>query len=153
MRKNISRRIIIVSSVFLAAGILLASCGEKDRTESAAIPWSGDVSVAVSKAHSKEGIVMVDFTAVWCPPCRAMEDSTFSDPGVVKKATLFIPVRVDVDKQREVAEKYGGNARKYGGIGIPNILFLDDKGLKIKQVVGYHDPQRFIAVMDSVLAM
>lgn len=80
-------------------------------------------------------------------------DSTFSDPGVVAKAASFIPVRVDVDKQREVAEKYGGNARKYGGIGIPNILFLDGKGVKFKQVVGYHGPQKFIAVMDSVLAM
>ena len=62
-------------------------------------------------------------------------------------------MRVDVDAQREVAEKYGGNARKYGGIGIPNILFLDGDGIKIKQVVGYHGPQQLISVMDSVLTL
>ena len=80
-----------------------------------------------------------------------MEDSTFSDPGGIKKAASFIHVRVDVYKERETYEKYGVNARKCGGIGIPNILFLDGKGNKIKQVVGYQGAKKFIAVMDSVL--
>ena len=153
MRRNATMRIAFVTSVLLAAFILLSGCGEKDQTGKSMIPWNSDLSAAVSKAKSENSIVMVDFTAVWCPPCRAMEDSTFSDPSVVKKSSSFIPVRVDVDKQREVAEKYGGNARKYGGIGIPNILFLDGEGRRIKQVVGYHGPQKFIAVMDSVLSM
>jgi thiol:disulfide interchange protein DsbD len=135
-----------------AAVLLAASCSGEKEAGTADIPWESDVAAAVTKA-GPDGIVMVDFTAVWCPPCRAMEDSTFSDPDVVKKAGSFIPVRIDVDEQREVAEKYGGNARKYGGIGIPNILFLDGKGRTLKQVVGYHGPERFIAVMDTVLAM
>jgi thiol:disulfide interchange protein DsbD len=145
--------IAFTSSIILAAMILLAGCGGKDLPDDTAIPWSSDLSAAIAKAHSENGIVMVDFTAVWCPPCRAMEDSTFGVPDVVKKASSFIPVRIDVDAQREVAEKYGGNARKYGGIGIPNILFLDGEGHRIKQVVGYHGPRRFIAVMDSVLTL
>ncbi len=46
---------------------------------------------------------MVDFMAEWRPPCRKIEDSTFSYPGVIKKSSLFIPVRIDVDKQGEIA--------------------------------------------------
>jgi len=153
MRRRISARLLYVSAVFLAAAILAGCAGEDNKVESPRIPWASDISGAISKAHSDSGIVMVDFTAVWCPPCRAMEDSTFSDPDVIKKAESFIPVRVDVDAQREVAEKYGGNARKYGGIGIPNILFLDGDGKKIKQVVGYHGPDQLISVMDSVLTL
>ena len=47
--------------------------------------------------------------------------------------------------------KYNANARKYGGVGIPNILFMTGKKEKIKHIVGYHGPAQFLAVMDSVL--
>ena len=84
---------------------------------------------------------MIDFMAVWCPPCKAMEDSTFSDRAVVERASAFVPVRIDIDKQREVASKCGALARKYGGIGIPNILFLSVEGKRLKHIVGYYGPR------------
>ena len=48
--------------------------------------------------------------------------------------------------------KYNGNARKYGGIGIPNILFMDGNEKVIKHIVGYYDSEAFLAVLDSVLS-
>ena len=91
--------------------------------------------------------------ADWCPPCRAMEDSTFSNPEVINKAQDFIPLRIDVDEHQDVANKYNGNASKYGGVGIPNILFMKADETRLKHVIGYHGPQKFIAVMDSVLTL
>ena len=82
-----------------------------------------------------------------------MEDSTFSDPGVIRKVAGFIPVRIDVDEQRDVAVQYNGNARKYGGTGIPNILFLTGDGKRLKHIVGYYGPEALISVMDSVHTM
>ncbi len=153
MRKHAVGAAVLAGLLYAAALIPVAGCGGEERSASRpGIPWGNDVEAAVAKAGGSGGIVMIDFTAEWCPPCRSMEDSTFSNPDVISKAGAFIPVRIDVDEQREVAVKYGGNARKYGGIGIPNILFLDGKGRKLKHVVGYHGPGRFIAVMDSVLA-
>jgi thiol:disulfide interchange protein DsbD len=139
-------------TLVLAAVLPAAGCGNGEETGGEAIAWSSDIDAAITKAGD-DGVVMVDFTASWCPPCHAMEDSTFSDPDVIRKAASFITVRIDVDEQRATAEKYGGNARKYGGIGIPNILFLDGQGRRLKQVVGYHGPERLVAVMDSVLTM
>ena len=52
--------------------------------------------------------------------------------NIIKKSNEFIPVRIDVDKQKDIAEEYNGNARKYGGIGIPNILFLDKEVIEKK---------------------
>jgi len=73
-------------------------------------------------------------------------------PEVIQKSLAFIPVRIDVDEQREVAVAYNGNARKYGGVGIPNILFLDADGGRLKHIVGYHGPEQFASVIDTVLA-
>ena len=118
----------------------------------AGIKWGYNLDEGLAKAKKESKPVMVDFMAVWCPPCKAMEDSTFSDAAVIGKSAAFVPVRIDIDKQHAVAAKYNGLARKYGGIGIPNILFLAADGTTLKHVVGYYGPQQLIAAMDSALA-
>lgn len=94
---------------------------------------------------------MIDFMALWCPPCKAMEDSTFNQPAVIEKSHQFVTLRIDVDNQPDVAVKYNGNARKYGGVGIPNLLFLSPDNEIIKHVIGFHNADQLIAVMDSAL--
>lgn len=121
---------------------------EQDR-----IAWGHNVDAGLAQATKQGKPVMIDFMAVWCPPCKAMEDSTFSDRTVVEKAGAFIPVRIDIDAQRDVATKYGALARKYGGIGIPNILFLSADGRKLKHIVGYYGPRELVAAMDSALTV
>jgi len=130
----------------------IAACGGGEKSDSG-IAWleSVDSGLAVSSRTGRP--VMIDFTASWCPPCRAMEDSTFSDPAVIERSRSFVPVRIDVDEQRETAEEYGGNARKYGGTGIPNILFLSGSGRRLEHLVGFHGPDSLAAVMDSVLSI
>ena len=148
-KKMVSRPVAAGAVALLAAlAILSSGCGEEP-----GISWEKDIDAALARAEELQKPIMVDFTATWCPPCHAMEDSTFSDPAVIEKSAAFIPVRIDVDEQREVAVAYGGNARKYGGVGIPNIFFLDADGEKLKHIVGYHGPERFAAVIDTVLAM
>jgi thiol:disulfide interchange protein len=143
---RVAKALIILLT--LASIAISAGCGEEPRVE-----WGKDIDEALALAKELRKPVMIDFMATWCPPCHAMEDSTFSAPEVIEKSRSFVPVRIDVDEQREVAVAYGGNARKYGGVGIPNILFLDADGGKLKHVVGYHGPEQFVSVIDTVLAM
>jgi len=46
--------------------------------------------------------VLVDFFAVWCPPCRALAPviDEISESGLIKV------VKIDVDGAKEVASKY-----------------------------------------------
>jgi thiol:disulfide interchange protein len=115
------------------------------------IQWSADLAAGFQKAKRENKILMIEFTAEWCPYCRMMEDSVFTRPDVIQKAGQFVPVRIDVDKQPGIANQYQANARKYGGSGIPNVLFLNREGEKLMHAIGYFNDREFLAKMDSVL--
>jgi thiol:disulfide interchange protein len=145
--------LLIASSAFLLSMEAEAGRSWKPWKTKKEIHWISDIDDALAGSRKSGKPIMVDFMATWCPPCRAMEDSTFSDASVVGKAASFVTVRIDIEKQRNVAERYGALARKYGGIGIPNILFMNGEGRKLKHIVGYYGPRELIAAMDSALAI
>ena len=131
----------------LLIALLIVGC-EYNHNE---IKWGNNLDSAFAIASNSNKLIMIDFMAEWCPPCKEMDKITFSNTNIIKKSNEFIPVRIDVDKQQNIAEQYNGNARKYGGIGIPNILFLDKEKKLIRQIVGFHNVDQLIGIMDSVL--
>jgi len=126
---------------------------EKTEAVKSEISWIENMDQALVSAEDLGKPLMIDFTATWCPPCKKMEDSTFSNLDVIKKSLNFVTVRIDVDKQGDVANKYQSNAGKYGGIGIPNILFLNSDGEEILHPIGFKGPEEFLAIMDSALTL
>ena len=145
---------VILSSLLIL--VALMGCAKKEAPqaqEPAGIAWITDIQQGLKQAAEANKPLMVDFMATWCPPCKMMEDSTFSDAKVIAKAQAFIPVRIDVDQQGDVANAYQSNAGKYGGIGIPNVLFLDAQGQTLKHPIGFKAPELFLSIMDSVLTL
>ncbi|HMA62427.1 MAG TPA: thioredoxin family protein [bacterium] len=139
------KKYMIVFVLFF--GIIVYSCSSNSHE----IEWGHNIDTSLQKAKQMELPIMIDFMADWCPPCQEMEKTTFVDSEFLKKSEKFILVRIDVDDNQEVAKKYNGNANKYGGIGIPNILFLNSNGQTIRHIVGYKNAEQLTSVMDSVL--
>ena len=131
--------------------LLIVGCEKQVNEDSRhGIQWGNNLDSAFTIASNSNKIIMIDFMAEWCPPCKKMDKNTFSNTNIINKSNEFIAVRIDIDKQQNIAEQYNGNARKYGGIGIPNILFLDKEKKNIRHIVGFHDVDQFLGIMDSV---
>ena len=119
--------------------------------QSQEIIWEENLDSAFNLASLSNKIILMEFMAEWCPPCKRMEKETFTNERVIKRSSEFIFVKIDVDKHQDIAREYKRNAKKYGGIGIPNIIFIDNDKNVIHQTVGFLNADQLITVMNTVL--
>ena len=106
------------------------------------IAWTESYDKAQKTAAKEKKIVMVDFWAEWCGPCKQMLGTTYQDKAVVTRAKQFVPVLIDIDKQPKLAGKYSVAS-------IPTVIFLDSKGKVLARSEGYIDAPTFLKVMDE----
>ncbi len=92
--------------------------------------WNGDVL-------KHDGLVMVDFWAEWCGPCR-----------------MIAPVVEDISQEEDNVkvcklnvDENPGTAFKYNISGIPTLLFFKD-GKQVDQVVGFTSKDNLKTVID-----
>ncbi|MFJ7744297.1 thioredoxin [Peribacillus sp. NPDC097295] len=78
-------------------------------------------------ADTNEGVVLVDFWAPWCGPCKMIAPVLHElDEEMGDKAKI---VKVDVDENQETAGKFGV-------MSIPTLIVLKD-GEVVDKVVGF----------------
>ena len=83
---------------------------------------------------------LVDFTAAWCPPCRAV--APVLDQIEAERDDLRI-VKVDVDQDPQTAARYGI-------LSMPTFL-LFRHGQEVARVVGAAPKQRLLAQLEPAL--
>lgn len=84
-------------------------------------------------------LVLLDFWAAWCNPCKMMEPIM---EEVAKKVTVK---RIDVDANPELAQKHNV-------MSIPTLILLKDDQ-PVKQWVGYQSKETLLAGLQPFFAV
>lgn len=96
-------------------------------------------SANFTKAISK-GIVLVDFWAEWCAPCR-MQNPILEELAAESDEDILIS-KLNVDDNREVAAKYGIRS-------IPTIIIFKNGKIE-RQLVGVQQKQTLIKMLNNL---
>lgn len=113
-------------------------------TAMAQIAWISDFKHAQTLAHQSNKLILLDFWAVWCGPCKTMDDKLWYTEEMKNISTKVIPVKVDVDRAVTLA-------RNYNASSIPMVLIVDASGAVIWRKVGFDGfAQNFIDAINGV---
>lgn len=93
-----------------------------------------EISAKNFNAETKKGVVVVDFWATWCGPCRMMSPIFTEVAKQFSSRAKF--AKIDVDKAREIAGAYNITA-------IPCIIIFVN-GKEQDRLVGYKEKQELI---------
>ncbi|HEM5996706.1 TPA: thioredoxin [Streptococcus suis] len=93
------------------------------------------------EVETQEGVVLVDFWAPWCGPCRMQAPILEQLAGEVDEDELCI-YKMDVDENPNTA-------RQFGIMSIPTLLFKKD-GQVVKQVAGVHTKDQIKAILAEI---
>ena len=132
--------------VVVAAIIAFTYFNRSEITEpdTPAIEWIHDYSAGFDLARKENKPVLLAFHADWCPSCNQMKRTTYHDPEVIKTVAKFIPVMVDTDRQKDLADRYGIQ-------GIPAYVVTDKSGAVVHRFAGPSPSAEFIKLLDAGL--
>jgi thioredoxin-like negative regulator of GroEL len=116
--------------------------------EGGAQGWITDLKMAQTLAKNSNKLILVDFWATWCGPCKQMDMEVWSTEEAAAFKKNFVPVKIDIDAERALAMQYGVRS-------IPMLILMDYKGENIYSYTGYRgkaDLMNFIAGIPATSA-
>lgn len=131
-------RLIMCITVGVMLIIGINSCDNKSKT--ASLETSKEKSDGSREVKGK--LVLIDFYATWCGPCKAM--TPVIEQMEEKYGDKIEFKRIDVDQDEELANKYNVQS-------IPNIVILSPNEEVIENIVGYHDANQMDKILSGVL--
>lgn len=101
----------------------------------------------LQQAKQEDKLIFVDVYTRWCLPCKKLKKETFTNDKLANFFnTHFINVAYDAEWNEgiEVAKKLQVKA-------YPSMFLLDKNGKIVKTIIGYHNAEDLLEILNDVL--
>lgn len=151
------QRLEIIVISLMGLGIILGGCGKENNSGQSNLAPAPDFTLktldgkTISLSNVKGKVVLLDFWASWCAPCRKELPhiqklaNEFRDKGLIIYGINDEPI----DKAIEFLKKNNYSltvlhddntvAHLYQVTGFPTIVFIDKDGRLVETIVGYEE--------------
>lgn len=134
--------LLALTAAFAATTVTKTPRVDAGTTKKNGIAWKKTMAAALKEAKRTGKPIMVDFYATWCGPCKMLDEQTYSKAEVIREAKRWVAVKVDVDKQAKLAQKYKVEA-------MPTVAFLKPDGTLADNFVGFRDARETVKLMKA----
>lgn len=107
----------------------LAEFNKDTDTNFKSITWLTSYDKALQTARTDNKPVMIDFYADWCTACKYLDQNIYTAPDVIKNSKKFINLKINSDKDTDIAARYKVYA-------LPTLIFLDGNGKVLWRLEG-----------------
>lgn len=105
--------------------------------------WISNYDLAKSEAINTGKLMVVDFWADWCNPCKVMEKEFWNNPDISILYENFVPVKINVDNDRNTPELFSV-------AGIPKVVIALPDGTVLWEKTGYGYGDDFSDIINSI---
>ncbi|MEZ5489294.1 MAG: thioredoxin family protein [Gammaproteobacteria bacterium] len=117
---------------------------DQERTPTTAGKIPEPVASALIEANSQQKLLFLEFYAEWCIACKALEETTFSNPEVQAILDDYLVLKIDTDVGIEASSHFRV-------VGMPTLLVLDAEGKEITRLVGMIESESLVSVLQGLL--
>lgn len=142
-----------IVAVLALVAFSLTGC-KKDAKTSGAVVGSNGLPIiedpSMTPSSYEEALIMgqrwehdvvLIFSATWCDPCETMSQSVWSSTYVQEKLEDYVVYKVDVDRERTLANKFGVRT-------IPAYAIVDPAGKVLRMGTGQRGVEEIIDWLD-----
>ena len=107
---------------------------------------TGGFDAALQRAKQEDRLLLIDFYADWCGPCKLLDATTWQDEQVSALSKFFVNLKVDTEHGEgdKLASRYAVEA-------LPTVVLLDADGKAVGREMGYQPPPLMLAFMRRAL--